>query len=172
MARTKVGGGVNGGSYGFRWITRPAVDASGLDFVSLRYRRAVAVNDENYGNSQVQVFNGTSWVTLWSATPNDALFHFFVDRQTHALDPTPNANAVLHPRWGFSSSDPSDIFGVMSGWTIDDVEITGLENSQNDFCANPTTLNLALISGHVNGATPTDPQSTSCASFTTATIDC
>lgn len=172
VAGTNIGGGVNGGNYGFRWITSPVVNAAGHDFVVLRYRRDVAVNDEDYGDSQVQVFDGTSWVAIWSATPNDALFHFVVDWQTHTLDLTPYANAALRVRWGYSSSDGFNTFGAMPGWTIDNVEITAYENSQNDLCANATALALGGTAGHLYGATPTDPQPASCSSLTTSTIDC
>jgi hypothetical protein len=97
-------------------LVSPAIDASGASQLRLEYDRWLELFAPLGGGAVVDVWNGTSWVNLFTAGNV-----FFQTAWTHAShDITPHANPALRIRFGLSNG----ISWSMAGWSVDNVRIT------------------------------------------------
>ncbi len=170
LAGMVVGGLFSNSPFAFRWLTGPAIDATGMPNLMLTFRRKLCAHALAFATHRIDVFDGTNWVAIWTAVP--ATGTFFEDSAwvSQSFNVTQYANAAFAVRFG-TRRDASNS-GASAGWSVDNVKLTSFAPSQNDSCANATVLALGDTAGHLWEATPTDPQPASCGSFTTTTIDC
>ncbi|GEM_PF-407787 len=105
---------------GTQWITSPIIDCSDYSSVQLTYWRWLGVESSNYDHAYFQVYNGTTWVTLYenSATTNEQTWseHF------HDLTAYADDNSEFRIRFGLGGTDGSMQY---CGWNIDDIVIKG-----------------------------------------------
>ena len=117
VAGMNVGGCVTTSLHGFRYVTSPTVDASGGDSLTLRFHRHLHGDHAPFMQHVVQVFDGSTWVTIWSHVPqtciNDAAW------TPQEFDVTAYRNTAFAVRFGQSVTQG----GAFSsgGWNVDDV---------------------------------------------------
>jgi hypothetical protein len=125
VAGVDIGGNVNLSAHGMRYLTSPTIDTSKYNAsLTLSFERWLNSDFPPYMENQIQVFDGSSWVTVWSGAPTDSSW------QTPSYDVTAYANAAFRVRFGFSVGN---LAYATSGWNIDDVSIVG------EFTATTTT---------------------------------
>jgi hypothetical protein len=121
VAGVVIGGNAAKILHDYYWLTSPAVDTSGaLGSVVLSFYRWLNSDYLPYMQNQIQVFDGTAWVTIWETSfeagiPKDASWTF------QQLDLTQFKNDALQVRFGFRVGS-SGVFSV-SSWNLDDVVI-------------------------------------------------
>lgn len=99
-----------------KYATTPVINATGSTSLTLQFRRWLGLKNRDDAFIEAST-NGTSWVTLWSASSavNDTSWTLV----QYALPAGFAGTSSLRLRWGIASGpSQSDI-----GWNIDDVEI-------------------------------------------------
>jgi hypothetical protein len=120
-----VAGVVLGGSTGTTlhapyYLTSPIINLSGAaGTVILDFWRYLNSDYPSYMNSTIEVYNGVSWVTVFTMTAGVSIADLAWTRQQ--IDVTAHKNANFRVRWGYSI-DAAGVFDV-SGWNIDDVRL-------------------------------------------------
>ncbi len=102
-----------------RYLTSPAVDVAGASSVFLTFYRWLNSDGSTYMASTVDVFDGTSWVNVYtnpSALVTDGAW------TKQQFDVTAHRNASFKVRFGFAA--PSSSVYAMSCWNVDDVTIS------------------------------------------------
>lgn len=171
VAGVNIGGNYVATAHDYRYLTSPTIDLGGQApgvTLLLSYRRFLNSDYPPYMTNRLQVFDGTNWTTIWDTASNT----FFIEDSawsTPTFDVTPYANPAFAVRWGFNKTATSI---VLSGWNLDNVRVAAFAPIANDACASATPLGLGVTNGHLVGATGTNPQPTSCGSFTTSSTDC
>jgi len=101
------------------------IDCSGLNKVSLRFRRWLGVEENAHDHANIQVSNdSTNWTTIWENPASDIADTTWVLQEFDISDIADNQRRVFI-RWTMGPTDSSYRF---CGWNIDDVEITGIGN--------------------------------------------
>jgi len=100
------------------WITSPVINCSGLTNLTLTYYRWLGVEQSQYDHAYFQVYNGSSWVTLFenSSTVDEAAW----SEQTYSVSTYADNNANFRIRFGLGSTD---VAWQYCGWNIDDVKL-------------------------------------------------
>ncbi len=117
VAGMNMGGCVATSLHGFRYLTSPTVDASGGDSLTLRFHRHLHGDYAPFMQHVVQVFDGATWVTIWSHVPQVCIND--VAWTLQEFDVTAYKNTTFAVRFGQSVSQG----GAFSsgGWNVDDV---------------------------------------------------
>ncbi len=123
-----VAGIVLGGNYvlaihGYDYLTSPAIDLSSASgSVKLTFWRWLNCDFDTYVNASVEVFDGTTWVTLWDNVPlgENEITEYSWTR--YEYDVTAYKNAAFRVRFGHLVSD--DFAWQMSGWNVDDLSVS------------------------------------------------
>jgi hypothetical protein len=97
------------------WITSPTINCSGLTGLTLSFYRWLGIEQPIYDNAYFQVYNGSSWITLYE---NDATIddQAWVE-QTFDVSSYADNNANFRMRFGIAS----DYMWQWCGWNVDDV---------------------------------------------------
>ncbi len=115
------GGDYNSGLSSTYWITSPYFDCSDITGVQMRFYRWLGVEDDSYDHAYLQVYNGTSWVTIYENGSSDinesAWSEQFYDVSLYA-----DNNPDFQIRFGIGPTDGSVQY---CGWNIDDFELKG-----------------------------------------------
>lgn len=118
IAGVVIGGNAATTVHGWRYLTSPVIDTSKYNVsLTLAFNRWLNSDYPPYMNNQIQVFDGSSWVTIWTGTPTDSSW------QSLSYDVSSFANPSFRFRFGFMVGD-SGVYRV-SSWNIDDVVLTG-----------------------------------------------
>lgn len=114
-----IGGTASTVLHGHDFLTSPPVNTAGLSSVFLEYFRWLDSAFTPYMTNIVQVFNGTSWVTIFQTGGAPGVQDKSWQKITH--DVTAYRNTALRVRFGFriNSVDAS----AVSSWNIDEVRI-------------------------------------------------
>jgi hypothetical protein len=101
-----------------RWLTSPTFNATTVNgAVSLEFKRWLNIESPASRAAKVEVYDGTSWVNLWTNTAavSDNAW------STQTFDLTPYKSAAMKLRFGWTGAAASKV----SGWNLDDVVVTG-----------------------------------------------
>jgi hypothetical protein len=126
VAGMNIGGCVSTTMHGFSYLTSPSMNATNVSgTLTLEFWRHLHGDHTPFMQHHVQVFDGTSWVTVWEHLPttciNDA------DWTQQVIDVSAFANAAFAVRFG-QAVGQSGAFNS-GGWNVDDVHVytgTGL----------------------------------------------
>jgi len=122
---TSGSGGDYAGSIGStQWVTSPPIDCSDYTGVQMTYVHWLGVEAPNYDYAAFQVYNGTSWVTLFentATTDEQAWVESFYDLSAYA-----DENPDFKVRFGLGPTDGSWNY---CGWNIDDIQLKGYDQS-------------------------------------------
>jgi hypothetical protein len=132
-ADNKLAGVVIGGnasissSHGLYYLTSPVINSSGTGNVMLDFWRWLNSDWYSWMWNTVEVYNGSSWVTLWNephefvnGTASETILDSAWTNITHDLTAYKNTN--MRVRFGFAVQVDFDSW-KMSSWNIDDVVI-------------------------------------------------
>ncbi|HQP38342.1 MAG TPA: MXAN_6577-like cysteine-rich protein, partial [Polyangiaceae bacterium] len=120
VAGVVIGGNASTAStHGFYYLTSPVVNASGVGPLVLEYWRFLNSDYTPYMQNVVEVWNGSTWVTIWSTGSAPGVADEAWQKVTH--DITAYRNASLRVRFGFNIGS-SGVWDV-SSWNLDDIRI-------------------------------------------------
>ena len=104
----------------YYYLTSPVVDTSAVQGpVWLGYYRWLNSDFSPYMTNQVQVFDGTSWVTLWESGASPGIADSAWLLVVHEL--TAHKNNLMQVRFGHQVGLNGAY--TVSGWNLDDVVI-------------------------------------------------
>lgn len=152
IAGVKIGGNATTSLHGPYYFTSPAVNTSSAGTLKISFYRWLNSDYPPFMTNTVEVYNGSSWVVIWSSAypgPTDSGWVY------QEFDVTPYKNANFRVR--FSHRIESGGVYTVSSWNIDDFKIFG--TSGNEWQIGPAKAS----SGHVygNGDPSTDHTPTS-----------
>jgi len=101
------------------YLVSPKVNAVTATKLTLSYQRWLTSDYTPYVNNTVEVYNGTSWVQIWTSGASPGIID--TSWQPASFDITTYKNANLQVRWGEAVGSTSAI--AKGGWNIDDVKI-------------------------------------------------
>jgi len=126
IAGVNIGGNYTAPPHDFYYMTSPVINLSGASgTVNLTYWRWLNCDWSPFTTHLVEVFNGTSWVTVWSnaSVGNNLIVENTWSRWTH--DVTAYKNAQFRVRFGYRTDKQGAFLAwVMSGWNIDDLTLS------------------------------------------------
>ena len=135
-----------------QYATTPAFSTVGYTGVSMDFWRWLGVESSSYDHASIQVWDGTTWTTVWnhtSGTVTDTAWTHMGPQESGALKITLPASASNNPtvkiRWGMGTTDSSVTY---CGWNIDDVQVTGVPMS-------PLSVTINQASGQADPTTGT-----------------
>jgi hypothetical protein len=117
VAGVLLGGCLGSTAHPQYYLQSPTINASAASLLRLEFDRWLNSDMAGWMNSVIEVWNGTSWVTIF-----DTCCHLPADSSwTHfGYDLTAHKNAALKIRFGFSTTPAA--YDV-SGWNIDNLTI-------------------------------------------------
>ncbi len=118
LAGVVIGGNVPVTVHAYRYLTSPAVAASGAS-VFLEYYRWLNSDFAPYMQNIVEVFDGSKWERVWETEGSPGITDSSWVKQS--FDITQHANAQLRVRFGYQVG-ATNAFTV-SGWNVDDVKV-------------------------------------------------
>lgn len=125
VAGIVVGGNYTNASHNAYYLTSPAISLTGGDAVFLTFWRYLNADWDPYTTQTVEVFNGTSWVVIWT---NASLGQVLLTDSAWTLmqfDVTAYANAAFRVRFGHKTGSSGGFLPyIMSGWNIDDLSLS------------------------------------------------
>ncbi len=104
-----------------QWAVSPIINCEDYSSIQLTFYRWLGVEKNNYDHVYLQVYDGSTWTTLFengsTDTDDQAWIEEFYDISAYADD-----NPNFQIRFGIGSTDGSYQF---CGWNIDDITIKG-----------------------------------------------
>ncbi|MEZ5046481.1 MAG: M4 family metallopeptidase [Chitinophagaceae bacterium] len=139
VAGVNIGGNASTSLHSAYYLTSPVINLSNLTSAHLNFWRWLNSDYTPYMQNTIEVYNGATWVTIWSSGPSPGIIDNAWKYITHNITPYINPNFQF--RIGFSIGN----IGVYtaSSWNIDDVSITGFNND-------PLTLNWTGTGGNIS----------------------
>lgn len=125
-----VAGIVLGGNYsiadaGPNYMTSPIINLSAAaGSVKLTYWRWLNCDWDPYVTDTVQVYNGSTWVTLWSSASVGENLITDNGWGRYEFDVTAHKNASFRVRFSHMTASDAFVPWIMSGWNIDDVSLS------------------------------------------------
>ncbi|MBI3205639.1 MAG: hypothetical protein HYZ29_29135 [Myxococcales bacterium] len=126
-----VAGIVLGGNYsnavgGPAYLTSPVVNLSAASgTVKLTFWRWLNCDWDPFVTDTVEVYNGTSWVVLWTNATLGKVFVTDGSWSRHEYDVTAHKNANFRVRFSHKTAKQGALPAwIMSGWNIDDVSLS------------------------------------------------
>jgi subtilisin family serine protease len=121
VAGVVIGGNASTALHGFYYLTSPIINTSTANQLFFEYARWLNSDYTPYMQNTVEIFNGSSWVNLWSSGGSPGV-------QDNAWTPqqfdiSAHKSASTQIRFGFNVGN-SGVFTV-SSWNVDDVKIYG-----------------------------------------------
>ena len=120
VAGVVLGGNAITSPHPFYYLESPVINtASASGPVILEYSRWLNSDYSPYMTNQVQVYDGSTWQTVWQSGPSPGI----VDNSwaQHTSDITAFKNANMKVRFGYDAT--SGAFSV-SGWNLEDIKIS------------------------------------------------
>lgn len=133
-----VGGDYQNSMVNTIWATSPVIDSSGLTGVTLRFQRWLNVEDGQYDQARLEVFDGQDWQQVFvnEEEVTDPAWQLLVYDVSDYAD----GNDQFRIRFG---TGPTDAWARYSGWNIDDVQVVGTLMPE---AGAPQVANVVLIS--------------------------
>jgi hypothetical protein len=107
------------------YLTSPVINLASATTPQLTYWRWLNCDYDPFTVHTVEVFNGTSWVVIWT---NSTMGNTFVTDNSWTRitnDVTAYKNANFRVRFGFKTGKQGQFLAwIMSGWNVDDVTIS------------------------------------------------
>jgi hypothetical protein len=128
LAGAMIGGCTGGPAHASYYLESPPIDTSSAQILHLEFDRWLNSDCVPYQNSTVEVFDGTSWVTIFDTPWPQAVADNSWVHKTYVV--TPYKNAAFRVRFGYDNTPASYNVG---GWNVDNVSIY-----------DPSGCNLAL----------------------------
>jgi hypothetical protein len=126
-----IAGVVIGGNYdiqihGYYYMTSPVINLSGAaGTVNLTYWRWLNCDWDPYSTHTVEVWNGTTWVVVWSSASLGDVLVTDSSWNRATFDVTAYKNANFQIRYGYRTNKKGAFLSwIMSGWNVDDVSLT------------------------------------------------
>lgn len=118
------GGDYSAGLTTTYWATSPVINCSGAAGVTLKYFRWLGLEQSAYDHGYLQVFNGSSWITLFtnSVTIDESVWN----EQLYDVSTYADNNPNFRIRFGLGTTDGSWQY---CGWNIDDILVSSAECS-------------------------------------------
>lgn len=127
VAGITLGGNYSKAIHAADYLTSPVINLSSAGgTVKLTFWRWLNCDYVPYVEDTVQVYNGTTWVTLWSSSSvGDNLITDYAWAR-YEYDVTAHKNANFRVRFGHKVDEDADGFEawIMSGWNVDDVTLS------------------------------------------------
>jgi hypothetical protein len=119
IAGVVLGGCCADVAHSMYYLTSPVIDTSAATTLYLQFRRWLDSDYTPYMENQVEVYNGTTWVTIWNSGSSGG---YDTSWQSLSYDISAHKNAVMQVRFGFSIGSTA---AFSSGsWSIDDIVIS------------------------------------------------
>lgn len=126
VAGVVIGGNHSIPIHDYYYLTSPVIDLSGAaGSVNLTYWRWLNCDWDPFTTHVVEVFNGSSWITVWSnaSLGNQLVTENAWSRWTH--DVTAYKNAQFRVRFGYRTDKQGQFLAwIMSGWNVDDLTLS------------------------------------------------
>jgi hypothetical protein len=102
------------------WVTSPSYDLSDWENVRFDFWRYLGLEQDQYDNGYIDVWNGSSWINIWnnSTTITDAEWIY----ETYDVSVYADGNNDFKVRFGIGTSDSAWRY---CGWNIDDLKLLG-----------------------------------------------
>lgn len=120
IAGVVIGGCATTALHAPYYLTSPIINLSGLTNATLNFYRWLNSDYTPYMNNTVEVFNGASWVTIWSSGGAPGILDASWQFQTFNVTPYINANFRVR----FGKTVGSGGAFTVSSWNLDDITIT------------------------------------------------
>jgi hypothetical protein len=117
VAGVVIGGNAATNMHPYHYLTSPPFNASGQPVVFLQFERWLNSDYTPYMQNRVEVFDGSTWVTIWESGPQPPIFDNAWMPQT--FDVSAHANANMRVRFGFTIGQ-AGVYTV-SQWNVDDI---------------------------------------------------
>ncbi|MBK6518207.1 MAG: hypothetical protein IPM79_30995 [Polyangiaceae bacterium] len=126
VAGVAIGGNHSIPIHDYYYMTSPVIDLSAAaGTVNLTYWRWLNCDWDPFTTHVVEVFNGSSWVELWTndSVGNNLITENAWSRWTH--DVTAHKNSQFRVRFGYRTDKQGNYLAwIMSGWNVDDVTLS------------------------------------------------
>jgi hypothetical protein len=120
IAGAVIGGNITTAIHPYYYITSPVINLSGLTNASLNFWRWLSSDYPGFMNSTIDVWNGASWVNIFTMTAGVGIMDGAWTSQTYNI--TPYINANFQVRFGHNIGQAGAF--IRGGWNIDDITIT------------------------------------------------
>ncbi|MEH2294226.1 MAG: DUF4347 domain-containing protein [Nostoc sp.] len=160
--------------HGYYYITSPVINTNGTGKLNFDYYRWLNSDYTPYMQNTVEVFNGSSWVTVWTSSGPPPIADNAWTKQS--FDITAYKSSATQVRFGFKIGD--SYVSTVSSWNLDDVKIyyTNILNAPDTISFTDTanddtftaqtgtlavsdpdgqTLTYGITGGTINGTTVT-----------------
>jgi hypothetical protein len=119
VAGVVIGGFANKVVHPLYYLTSPVIDTNVMGPVYLEFWRWLNSDYVPYMKNTIDVYNGSTWVNVWSSAGPPAVQDAMWTKVAHDL--TAYKNASMRVRFGFDV-ESAGVFTV-SSWNVDDVVI-------------------------------------------------
>jgi hypothetical protein len=119
VAGAVIGGNVSQSVSGPFYLTSPVVNTAAATTLVLEYWRWLHSDYPNFMIDTVEVYNGTSWISLWQNPAGTVINDTTWVKMSHDLTPYKNANMQIR----FSYQIGSSGVYLCAGWNVDDILI-------------------------------------------------
>ncbi len=125
VAGIVLGGNYSKNTHSAYYLTSPAVDLSGAGTVKLTFWRWLNCDYDPFVVDTVEVYNGSTWTTVWSSTSAGKKFITDASWSRQEIDVTAQKNAAFKVRFGHATGKQGNLLPwAMSGWNVDDVSLS------------------------------------------------
>jgi hypothetical protein len=144
VAGVVIGGNATASLHDYYYLTSKTIDTSAYTNLSFEFYRWLNSDYAPYMASKVDVFNGNSWVNLFTSGGYPGVQDSSWTLQNFNI--SSYSNASLQVRFGYNITSGS-VFTV-SSWNIDDIEISSTQSAPASVSASvpePAILSLIAI---------------------------
>ena len=104
------------------WVTSPVIDCFNFTSVQMQFFRWLGVESKTYDHAYLQVYDGSTWVTLFENTNTIDDGSWIAEE--YDLTPYADENPDFQIRFGIGLTDG---YWQYCGWNIDDITLKGYE---------------------------------------------
>ena len=119
VAGVVIGGNAATSTHPYYYLTSPVIDTSSASTLTLEYYRWLNSDYAPYMQNQVQVFDGSSWVTIWESGSSPGIADSSWTQIINDISAYSNSNLMI--RWGFRIEESGAY--TVSQWNLDDVRL-------------------------------------------------
>lgn len=126
MAGIVLGGNYANPINGPNYITSPVINLSAASgTVRLTFWRWLNIDWDPFVTDTVEVYNGSSWVVLWTNATSGKVLITDNSWTRHEYDVTAHKNANFRVRFSHKTGKSGNFLAwIMSGWNIDDLSLS------------------------------------------------
>ena len=120
VAGTVIGGNCTTSIHAPYYLTSPVINTAGQTSLTLSFWRWLNVDYPPYMQATIQVYDGTTWQTVWASGGSSPITDSAWSQFSYDISAWANANMQI--RFGHSVGASGSY--TVSGWNIDDVEVS------------------------------------------------